>query len=270
MDPSQVDQILVNLCVNARDAIDQVRKGGKVTIETGSALFDDEDCAAHLGAMPGSFVLLAVSDDGCGMDNDTLAHIFEPFFTTKESGKGTGLGLSTVYGIVRQNNGFITVHSEPGGGTSFRIHLPLLAGQQAQIPVREREESAWRQGSGTILLVEDEQAILDMTREMLEGFGYQVLAATTPSAAIALARELDGEIDLLITDVVMPEMSGRELAQHLLQIHPNLKRLFMSGYTANVIANHGVLDEGVSFLEKPFSMKELSAKVRTVLEEGGR
>ena len=195
-----------------------------------------------------------------------LAHIFEPFFTTKEIGKGTGLGLATVYGIVKQNNGFINVYSEPGQGTTFTIYLPRHAGKAAQARTEGAAEPAAR-GHETILLVEDEPAILKLTTTMLEQQGYTVLAAGTPGEAIRLAEEHAGEIHLLMTDVVMPEMNGRDLAKNLLSLYPNLKRLFMSGYTADVIAHHGVLDEGVHFIQKPFSMKDLAAKVREALGE---
>jgi len=262
MDPSQIDQILANLCVNARDAI---RGVGKITIETGEAAFDEAYCAEHAGFKPGEYVLLAVSDNGCGMDKETISHLFEPFFTTKEVGKGTGLGLATVYGAVKQNNGFINVYSEPGQGTTFRIYLPpYQAGTRVRPDTATAKTAAC--GSETILLVEDEPAILRMATMMLERLGYAVITAQTPGEAIRLAREHSGPIDLLMTDVVMPEMNGRDLAKNLLSIYPAIKRLFMSGYTANVIAHHGVLDEGVHFIQKPFSSKDLGAKLRDVLE----
>jgi len=262
VDPSQIDQILANLCVNARDAIADV---GKLTIETENVAFDEAYCARHGGFVPGKYVLLAVSDNGSGMDEETQNRLFEPFFTTKELGKGTGLGLATVYGIVKQNNGFINVYSEPCHGTSFKIYIPRHAGQ----PVEDRKASTAEipKGRGeTVLLVEDEPAILNMTTKMLERQGYTVLAASAPGEALRLAEEHSGEIHLLMTDVVMPEMNGRDLAQNLFSLHPNLKALFMSGYTANVIAHHGVLDEGVDFIQKPFSVKTLAEKVREVLD----
>jgi len=263
IDPSQIDQILANLCVNARDAISDT---GKLTIETGTIVFDEIYCAQHQGYKSGEYVLLAVSDNGCGMDTDTQNNIFEPFFTTKELGKGTGLGLATVYGIVRQNNGFINVYSEPGLGTTFKIYLPRHMGQTN--PVREKESAAPSvHGNETILLVEDEPAILELTTMMLQRLGYSVLAASTPGEAICMAREHLDKIDLLMTDVVMPEMNGRDLAKNLLSLYPNLKRLFMSGYTANVIAHHGVLDEGIHFIQKPFSKKDLENIVKKVLKK---
>jgi len=219
----------------------------------------------HTGFVPGDYVMLAISDNGCGMDSETLTHLFEPFFTTKEMGKGTGLGLATIYGIVKQNSGFINVYSEPGQGTSFKIYLPRHGGKVA--PARKEDSAGLvAYGNESILLVEDEPTILDMTTTMLELHGYKVLPAATPVDAIRLAREHIGEIHLLMTDVVMPDMNGKDLARKLLSLYPNLKCLFMSGYTANVIARHGVLDEGIHFVQKPFSINDLTAKVREVLD----
>jgi len=263
MDPSQIDQILANLCVNARDAIAGV---GRITIETENRSFDKEYCATHAGFAPGDYVRLAVSDDGRGMDQETLAHIFEPFFTTKGVGEGTGLGLATVYGIVKQNNGFINGYSEPGKGTTFTLYLPRHAGQIEQAARTEGAAEPAMRGHETILLVEDEQAILEMTTMMLDMQGYTVLAANTVGEAFRLARGHANKIHLLITDVVMPEMNGRDLVKNLQSLYPSLKHLFMSGYTADVIAHHGVLDEGVAFIQKPFSRQDLAAKVREVLE----
>jgi PAS domain S-box-containing protein len=262
IDPSQIDQILANLFVNARDAIGA---GGKVTIETGNAVFDEEYCAAHADTRPGTYLLLAVSDDGCGMDPETVNHIFEPFFTTKKIGEGTGLGLATVYGIVRQNNGFINVYSELGHGTTFRIYLPAY-GAEVRAVGQGQGAPPNPTGSETILLVEDEPMILEMTKAMLSRQGYHVLAAASPGEAIRIAGEHRGDIRLLMTDVVMPEMNGRDLAKNLLSLYPDLLRLFMSGYTANVIAHHGVLDEGVHFIQKPFTTRDLAAKIREVLD----
>ena len=263
MDPSQIEQLLANLCVNARDAIYDT---GKIIVETGAVTFDETYCTAHVGSVPGEYVLLAVSDNGCGMDAETLSHLFEPFFTTKAVGKGTGLGLATLYGIVKQNNGFIDVFSEPGQGTTFKIYFrrhSTGAGRTMKMDVAPPAE----RGQETILLVEDEPMILDIATTMLERQGYTVMAAATPGEAIRLAREHAGEIHLLMTDVVMPEMNGRDLAKNLLSLYPNLKRLFMSGYTADVIAHHGVLDEGVQFIQKPFSVQTLAVKIREVLDE---
>jgi two-component system, cell cycle sensor histidine kinase and response regulator CckA len=261
IDPAQIDQILANLCVNVRDAISGV---GKVTIETSRTTFDEAYCAERLDFFPGSYAMLAVSDDGCGMNKETQANLFEPFFTTKQVGDGTGLGLATVYGIVKQNDGFINVYSEPGSGTTFKIYLKqhegegetALAGIAAQDP----------RGSGeTILLVEDEPMILNLGRAMLETLGYRVLTAIGPTEANGIAMEHSESIDLLITDVVMPEMNGRDLAVQLQTVCPGLKTLFMSGYTADVIASHGVLEKGLQFLQKPFSKNELATKVHEAI-----
>ncbi len=263
IDPSQIDQILANLCVNARDAI---KNTGKVIIETDAVVLDAGYCAEHPGAVPGEYILLGVSDNGCGMDRETLEKLFEPFFTTKTLGKGTGLGLATVYGIVKQNNGFIDVCSEPGHGAAFKIYLPRYTGRAAPSPKEDEAISFPTHGHETILVVEDEPGILKMTLTMLERQGYTVLAASTPGEAIRLAERYSGEIHLLITDVVMPELNGYDLAKNILALHPNIKYLFMSGYTADIIAHHGVLGEGGHFIQKPFTMKDLAAKVRDVLE----
>ncbi len=261
IDPSQIDQILANLCVNARDAIVGV---GKVTIETKNTAFDEDYCAVHPGFSCGEYVMLAVSDDGCGMGKEILDRLFEPFFTTKEVGKGTGLGLATVYGIVKQNEGFINVNSEPGKGTTFKIYLPRFVGK-AMEPTAESTAETPRGRGETMLLVEDEAVILSLGKAMLERLGYTVLTAGTPGEALRQAKAHTAEIKLLITDVVMPEMNGRDLTKLINNIKPGLKCLFTSGYTANVIAHHGVLDEGLNFLQKPFSMKELASKVRQAL-----
>ena len=262
MDPTQIDQILTNLCVNARDAIVDT---GKITIETGNTVFDEDYCSVHAGYMPGEYSILAVSDNGCGMDEETQSHLFEPFFTTKEMGRGTGLGLATVYGVVKQNNGFINVYSEPGQGTTFNIYLPRHRAQKPPLS-EQRLDKPGERGHETVLLVEDEPAILEMTTRMLERLGYNVLAAGTPGEAVRLAQNYSGRIDMLLTDVVMPEMNGRDLAKNLLSIYPDIRRLFMSGYTASVIAHHGVLDKGVHFIHKPFSMRALGEKLREALE----
>ncbi len=262
LDPSQVDQILANLCVNARDAIEDV---GKITIETGKAVFDDAYCAVHPGFVPGEFVMLVVSDNGCGMSKDIQDKIFEPFFTTKGADRGTGLGLSTVYGIVKQNNGFINVYSEVGLGTSIKIYLPRYEGKAAEIQEAGAKGLPLGQGE-TILLVEDDPSILKLARKMLHGLGYTVLAAGTPTEAIALAKQHPDGIQLLVTDVIMPQMNGKELAQRMQSLYPNLKCVFMSGYTANVIAHHGVLDEGVHFIQKPFYKNGLAKIVRRALD----
>jgi len=262
IDPSQLDQVLANLCINARDAIGGV---GKITIETGNAGFDEAYCANHHDVFPGEYVLLAVSDDGCGIEKELQAKIFEPFFTTKGVGKGTGLGLATVYGIVKQNKGFINVYSELDRGTTFRIYLPRQIGEVEEMIDCER--SAIPSGGGeTVLLVEDDQEILDLARTMLETHRYEVLAVSSPSEAIRLAQLKENAIHLMVTDVVMPEMNGRDLAGIIQALQPDMKVLFMSGYTANVIAHHGVLDEGVCFIQKPFSVAEFSTKVLQTLK----
>lgn len=263
MDPIQVDQILANLCVNARDAINDI---GQVTIETQNVVFDESYGADHAGVVAGEYVLLSVSDNGSGMNRETLDQIFEPFFTSKEVGKGTGLGLSTVYGIVQQNNGFINVDSEPGKGTIFRVYLPRHVGQAADTQ-RESKVEIPRGHGETVLLVEDEPALLTMGKLILEELGYRVLAAGTPGVALGLAAEHASEIRLVLTDVVMPEMNGRDLVERLQALYPNLKILFMSGYTVDVIAHRGVLNDGVNFIQKPFSMRGLAAKVQEVLGE---
>ncbi|MBF0242866.1 MAG: response regulator [Desulfamplus sp.] len=263
IDPSQIDQILANLCVNARDAINGV---GSIIIKTQNIFLDDTWCSKNPGSVSGEYVKFSVTDSGCGMDKETVEHIFEPFFTTKEIGKGTGLGLSTVYGVVKQNRGFIKVNSKLKEGSRFNIYLPRYVnnGDLTQIKLTSQDKSD-NLGSETILLVEDEVSILKLTKTMLERQGYKVLAAEAPYEAIELAQNHSGTIDLLITDVIMPEMNGRELAKKILSIYPNIKRLFMSGYTADVIARHGVLDEGVRFIEKPFSKQEIMDKVKDTL-----
>jgi PAS domain S-box-containing protein len=260
IDPSQVDQILANLCVNARDAITDL---GTITIKTQNITSDDLG-AEHVIAARGEYVRLTVSDDGCGMDKQTLEGIFEPYFTTKGIGRGTGLGLATVFGAVKQSNGLIHVTSEPHKGSTFSICLPRHLGDDERLQHPVMPDAAVR-GKATILLVEDESAFLSLTARMLERLGHTVLAASTPQEAIRLAELHAGEIGLLITDVVMPEMNGPELASRLVLLYPGLKRLFMSGYTDDLIAHHGVLDEGVQFIQKPFSSQTLSAKVQEVL-----
>ncbi|MBN2177464.1 MAG: PAS domain S-box protein [Demequinaceae bacterium] len=262
IDPTQVDQILANLCVNARDAIDDV---GDITIETKNVHFNAEFCAWHPDCREGDYVELSVTDNGSGMDLETQARLFEPFFTTKDQGQGTGLGLSTLYGIVQQNNGFVTVTSEPGVGTTFRINLPRQAAGSESSPEPTAEVTD-EPGTETVLLVEDEPAILKMVSIMLGGRGYTVLTAATPSEAIRLAQNHSGSIDLLLTYVIMPEMNGAVLAERIRSLQPDLKCLFMSGYTANVLAPYGVLDDGAHFIAKPFHLKDLAAKVREVLD----
>jgi PAS domain S-box-containing protein len=263
MDSSQIDQVLANLCVNARDAIAGV---GEVTIETENMTFDEAYCASYAGFIPGEYVQLTVSDDGCGMDKETQAHLFEPLFSTKPVGKGTGLGLATVYGIVQQNDGFINVYSEPGQGTTFKCYFSRYETEPAET-LQERTSETLPGGKERILVVEDEKAILDLGKRILEKLGYTVLTAKTPGEAIRLVAEHSGDIHLLLTDVVMPEMNGRDLAERLVSLKPGLKCLYMSGYTTNVVAHRGVLEEGVCFIQKPFSAKGLAAKVREALNQ---
>ena len=261
MDPSQVDQILANLCVNARDAIKGV---GRITIKTDTNTFTRSSSAELPGFAPGEYVILTISDDGSGMDNDTMSKIFEPFFTTKAIGQGTGLGLATVYGIVKQNNGFIYVNSEPDKGTTFKIYLPRLIDTMLDIP--PENQATLPEGHGEIILVvEDEISILKIAKIILENLGYNVLTAEFPSQALVLSKEYPAKIDLLITDVVMPEMNGKDLSHQLVKHHPRIKTLFISGYMADVIANHGILDKGVNFIQKPFSAKALAIKVDEIL-----
>ena len=262
LDPSQIDQVLANLCVNARDSI---TTDGMITIETLNCVVDIDSCVNHPDASPGKYVRLLVSDNGSGMGRETLDRIFEPFFTTKEPGKGTGLGLATVFGIVKQNNGFINVYSEPGQGTTFSIYFPRHVGKSSPVQNQGMAIDA-PTGKETILLVEDELAILNMASMILTKHGYTVLQANTPGEAIRLADEQSGNIDLLITDVVMPEMNGKELAHKLMTLNPILKCIFISGYTADAISQHVVLDEGVNFIQKPFSLPDLAVKVREVLD----
>jgi len=260
IDPSQLDQILANLCVNARDAIADV---GTIKIETKNSTLDQAFCAEHAGCIVGEYVLLEVTDDGCGMDEETQKHLFEPFFTTKPLGQGTGLGLATVYGAVKQNNGFINFKSARGAGTAFSIYLPRYVGA-AEEAVKDREEDL--RGSETVLVVEDESASLRLIVIMLQGYGYTVLFSTTPEEAVRIGTEKSSEIDLLLTDVVMPNMNGRDLSVRLTSSHPRMRTLFMSGYTSDVIATRGVLDKGVFFIQKPFGAVGLAKKVREALE----
>ncbi len=267
IDPSQVDQILANLLVNARDAIQGT---GTVTIDTDNVLLDETHSREDMPVEPGEHVLLSIADTGSGMDAETLEKIFEPFFTTKAAGVGTGLGLATVYGIVRQNHGVIHAYSEPGMGTTFKIYLPRHGQETAEVQAKSERPLT---GTETILVVEDEEAILKLARRFLERSGYRVLTARAPMEALAAADEYAGEIHLLLTDVVMPGMNGKQLQRRLLELRPGVRTLFMSGYTANVIAQRGVLEEGVSFIQKPFTMKTLTQRVREVLDNtprGGR
>src|SRR5208283_2591790 len=265
IDPSQVDQILANLLVNGRDAISGV---GAITMKTENVVIDESNRAEPPEFIPGDYVKLTVADTGAGMSQEVRENIFEPFFTTKELGMGTGLGLSTVYGIVKQNDGFIYVASELGKGTTFKIYLPRFEAETLQVNDQEATGKP-PTGTETILVVEDDEAILKLSKIILENLGYTVLAAQTPVHAIHLVEEYPEDIHLLITDVVMPEMNGRDLAKHLSASRSNLKCLYMSGYTADLIAHRGILDERLNFIQKPFVSDEFAAKVRQVLDHLG-
>jgi CheY-like chemotaxis protein len=261
IDPSQLDQVLANLAVNARDAMPA---GGRLVVATENVTLDEAYCRIHPEAVPGQYVCLSVSDDGCGMDAATLSRAFEPFFTTKPEGKGTGLGLAMLYGIVRQNGGHVSAYSEPGRGTTFRIYLPRHQG--AAVSAEPAEPSARvRRGRETILLVEDEESLRELAQELLEELGYGVLPAAGPGEALTLCEKHAGAIDLLLTDVVMPVMGGKELADRITALRPGIKVLFSSGYTADAIAHQGVLEPGVHLLEKPFVLATLARKVAEAL-----
>jgi PAS domain S-box-containing protein len=262
IDPTQVDQVLANLATNARDAILGV---GEITLRTQNVVLDATYCARHAGSVPGEYVMLEVADNGRGMDQETQEHIFEPFYTTKAEGLGTGLGLAMVYGIVKQNEGFITVSSEVGQGTTVSIFL-----RRAVEPATVQAEpavAAPKSGNETVLLVEDEPLVLGLSTRILQQLGYRVLGAGTPHEAIRLADERAGEIQLLVTDVVMPAMNGRELCRRLVGQYPGLKCLLVSGYPRGLIDPHNVVNENIPLLQKPFSAKDLATKVREVLEK---
>src|SRR6266566_7734702 len=268
-DRGQIEQVLVNLVLNARDAMPQ---GGKLTIETANVELDPGYVETHEGARAGAYALLAVSDTGSGMDAQTTAHLFEPFFTTKEVGKGTGLGLATVYGIVKQSEGYITAYSEPGHGTTFKIYLPRAAAPGAASPTPPAppapQGKATARGSETILVVEDEEAVRSLSRRALEASGYTVLAAADGPDAVRLLERYGGPIHLVLTDVIMPGMNGRELVQRLVQRRPGLRVLYMSGYPGDAIVHRGALEPGTAFLQKPFMPEDLARKVREVLDQG--
>ncbi|HSW30456.1 MAG TPA: ATP-binding protein [Longimicrobiales bacterium] len=262
MDPTQLSQILANLCANARDAMEGP---GTVILQTRADALEPEDRAGRPGLAPGRYVVPSVADDGKGMDPETLAHAFEPFFTTKELGKGTGLGLATAYGAVKQNGGAVEVASEPGSGTRFTIWLPEAAGGPERAAV-DGEAHPPSGGTGTVLVVEGEPAILHRTAGMLRRVGYTVLEAPTPGEGLRLAGSAEGPVHLLLTDVVMPGVNGKELADGVRGVQPGIALLFMSGYPANVIVRHGILDEGVRFVQKPFTLAELARAVRAALD----
>ena len=263
IDPVQLDQILTNLTANARDAITNT---GTISLESGKVSLDQAYCDRHAGFIPGIYIMLMVSDDGKGMDSETLSKVFEPFYTTKGLGQGTGLGLATVYGAIKQNQGFIDVYSEPGMGTTFTIYLPNH--QESNVDKSAKSDLSMQKGRGeTILFVEDESALLRIGEIMLQELGYEVLIANSPKEAIRLAEKYINEIDLLLTDIIMPGMNGKDLADHLRNLNDDLKVLFISGHTADIISEQGTLDENINFLQKPFLMKELAANLRDSLEK---
>jgi len=261
-DPGQIEQVIMNLVVNARDAMP---KGGKLTIETANVNLDEAYARSHVGMAPGPQVMLAVSDTGTGMDAETLAHMFEPFFTTKEKGKGTGLGLATVYGIVKQSSGYIMVSSEPGRGSAFKVYLPRVD-EPAPKAGPPKEPTKLAKGSETVLVVEDEDSLRSLVCETLKSKGYKVLEGREPVEALKIVEQYAQPIHLLLTDVVMPRMSGKELATRLTTVRPKMKVLYMSGYTDDAIVHHGILEAGTFFLQKPFMPSTLLRKVREVLD----
>ena len=260
-DPGQIEQIIMNLVVNARDAMPN---GGKLTIETAMVTLDEDYARTHIDVIPGHFMMLAVSDTGIGMDEATQKRIFEPFFSTKDPGRGTGLGLSTTYGIVKQSGGNIWVYSEPGKGTTFKIYLPLVE-ETAEAAGRDVKTVDSLLGTETILLAEDEEIVRNLAREVLKTYGYKVLEAANGPEALSICESYKEKIHLLITDVIMPEMSGRELSAGMAKLYPEIKVLFMSGYTDSAIIHQGVLEEDANFIQKPFPTDELARKVREVL-----
>lgn len=261
LNPLQIGEIVMNLVVNARDAMPD---GGSLTVETANIALDEVYCATHVGFLPGDYVMLAVKDTGCGMDEATLQHLFEPFFTTKPEGKGTGLGLASVYGIVKQNEGFIDVWSDPEQGTTFRIYFPVWGGEQPEADAsRERVATS---GSETILLVDDHDQLRALTRRFLERVGYKVLEAGSPEDALGVCDRHNGEIHLLLTDMMMPTITGLDLSRQICALRPGIGTLFMSGYTPQISSGQGVIDPGIHFLQKPFDAKSLEKAVRKALD----
>ncbi|MBN2328106.1 MAG: response regulator [Candidatus Omnitrophica bacterium] len=262
VDPNQLEQVIINLAINARDAMPH---GGTITLETRNAVIHDQYAQQHIGVSPGEYVLLSISDTGCGMDKDTQTHIFEPFYTTKGKGEGTGLGLPMVYGIVKQNKGNITVYSEVGKGSVFNIYFPAFHDEAKPLQSPEKIQTP-PHGSETILLVEDETSVLHLVEQILRDLGYSVLCADTIEKARQLFETHQNDIALLLTDVIMPRLSGRRLAEQLAGKKPSLKVLFMSGYTDDNIVRHGVLEKGIAFIQKPFNAVDVALKIRAVLD----
>jgi len=262
-DPTQLEQVIMNLVVNARDAMPS---GGRLSIEVSGVTLDEEYCSRNLDAHPGSYARIAIGDTGCGMTSEVLARLFEPFFTTKEAGKGTGLGLATVYGILKQSGGHVTVYSEVGEGTTFKVHLPLSE-EPASVGDAPVFNTVVPNGTETVLLVEDEDSMRQLAIEYLRGKGYSVLGAGDPDAAIAIASKHSGPIHMLLTDVILPGISGVKLAERLAATHPHMRVLYVSGYTADAIVHHGGQGPNFAFLSKPFSLSALARKIRSVLDE---
>ena len=261
-DPGQIEQVIMNLALNSRDAMPN---GGKLTLETTNATLDETYARQHQPVIPGRYVMLAVSDTGAGMSPETMTRIFEPFYTTKEVGKGTGLGLSMVYGIVKQSGGYIWVYSEPGQGTTFKIYLPRVD-QPVEGTGAEPHPVNVLRGTETILLVEDDPQLRQLSSSVLAHCGYNVLTASTPEEGLGICKNNRSDIRLLITDVVMPRMNGRQLAERVIKMRPRIRVLYISGYTDNAIVHYGVLDPGLWFLPKPFTLSALVGKVREVLD----
>ena len=261
-DPGQIEQILFNLSINARDAMPA---GGRLTIETKNAVLDEEYARSHTEVRPGPYVMIAVSDTGNGMDPYVLSRIFEPFFTTKEKEKGTGLGLSTVYGIVKQHRGHINAYSEVGRGTTFKVYLPMIE-DESDMESKAAGVHMELRGTETILVVEDEEIVRELTSEVLQTLGYKVLQAADPGEAARVSKLHGGPIHLMLTDVVLPQMDGKKLYALLSPLFPGMKALFVSGYAENAIVHHGVLNAGVNFLHKPFTVEALTKTVRKILD----
>ena len=262
VDPGQIEQVLVNLAVNARDAMPD---GGKLSIETANITLDEEYARSHANVPPGEYVMLAVSDTGCGMSEDVKVKAFDPFFTTKESGKGTGLGLSTVYGIIKQSGGHIWVYSEPDDGTSFKIYLPI-AKERTESNKKKINSTALIGGMESILIVEDDDSLREMAMDLLQACGYKLCGASNAEEALQIVEDTDESVELLLTDLVMPGMNGKKLADKMTIKNPDLKVIYMSGYTVNAVAHQGLNNTNMPYLQKPFHLANLTQLVRKVLD----